>query len=230
MDQGEPREQNSNDVVSAIDLADLTAGTYRRGGEEFSRFTGFSDGVFGFAMTLLISTVAIPLVRSEDLGMALKDEIPDLLSFFVSFVVIGYFWMGHHRLFAALDSVSLRIMRLNLALMALIAFMPFPTALLGRYTENPISVIIFAVALSLAAVIQALMLRQARADGLLRVPMDDAAYRSVTTAALIPAVVFAVSAVTAIFAVDWAPMIWILIIPLEWLVGKRAPESARVFG
>ncbi len=218
------------DAETADGLADLTSGTYRRGGEEFSRFLGFSDGVFGFAMTLLISTVVIPAVRIENLGEELTNEIPDLISFFVTFVVIGHYWLAHHRMFAAVNSVSIRVMRLNLVYMALIAFMPFPTALFGRYTDAPITVIIYSAALALASVIQALMFRELRSDGSLRMSLSDQEYRSVAIAILIPAAIFAVSAVVALFAAPWAPSIWILIVPAEWLVGRRSSNATRIFG
>jgi uncharacterized membrane protein len=225
MGDGEPVE-----LVGHAELADLTAGLYRRGGEEFSRFTGFSDGVFGFAMTLLISTVVIPAVQPGALNEALGDAIPDLASFFISFVVVGYYWLAHHRLFAAFGAVTTVILRWNLAYMALIAFMPFPTALFGRYTDEPISVVLYAGALSLASVVEVAMMRTARASGLLRVALADDAYRMVLVAALLPVFVFALSGVAAALGADWAALLWFLIFPLEWMIARRSPASARLFG
>ncbi len=218
------------ELVGAGELAELTAGLYRRGSEEFSRFTGFSDGIFGFAMTLLISTVAIPVVSARELGGALRDQTPDLLAFFVSFVVIGFYWLSHHRLFAAFGAVTTRIMRLNLVYMALIAFLPFPTALFGRYTDAPVSVVLYALALSVASLVEVVILRDARRAGLVRVPLPDAAYRSVVAAALVPVGVFALSTLVALVEVGWAPFVWILIAPAEAVVARRAPVEARLFG
>lgn len=212
------------------DLADLTAGVHRRGTEEFSRFTGFSDGVFGFAMTLLISTVAVPAVAARELGDALRDQVPDLLAFFVSFAVIGFYWLSHHRMFAAFGAVTTRVMRLNLVYLVLIAFLPFPTALFGRYTEEPISVLLYAVALSGASLVEVMILREARRGGLLRVALPDDAYRAVLVAALVPVGVFAVSALVALVAAGWAPFVWLLIAPAEALLGRRQPAAARVLG
>lgn len=229
VDDVSPDDLRARDL-SETEQIDLVAGIYRRGQDEFARFIGFSDGIFGFAMTLLISTVAVPLVRSDELGGALRDQIPDLTSFFVSFAVIGHYWMVHHRLFAAVDSVSVRVMRMNLLYLALIAFMPFPTALFGRYSDEPLSEIVYATALAVASIVQALMFRETCIEGLLRVEIDTATYRHVMAATLIPAGVFALSAAVAIFAAGWAAFVWILIFPLEWFVGRRSPEGARIFG
>ncbi len=212
------------------ELADLTAGVYRRGSEEFSRFTGFSDGIFGFAMTLLISTVAVPAVAARELGAALRDQVPDLLAFFVSFAVIGFYWLSHHRLFATFGSVTSRLMRINLAYMALIAFLPFPTALFGRYTEEPASVVLYAAALSGASFVEAAILREARRGGVLRVSLPDDAYRFVVAASLAPVAVFAASALVAFVDVGLAPFVWLLIIPIEVMLGRRSPAPARLFG
>lgn len=209
------------------DLADLAAGIYRRGTEEFSRFVGFSDGVFGFAMTLLISTVAIPVVTAGDLGSALRDQMPDLISYFVSFVVIGRYWLAHHRMFAAFGFVSARVVKLNLVVLVFIAFMPFPTALFGRYTEAALSVIVYAAAMTIVSLGEVLMLVAARRERALRVPLDDPTYRFVIVASVIPVFVFVASAVVALFATGVAPFVWILIIPAEWLVARGQADGPR---
>lgn len=217
-------------MVTEDENVDLLAGVYRRGAEEFGRFTGFSDGVFGFAMTLLISTVAVPAVQRSELRGALGDDIPDIISYFVTFAVIGHYWIAHHRLFAALGFVTKKIMQMNLLYMAMIAFMPFPTALFGRYNGEFISLLLYVAALSMASLVEAAMIHEANSAGAMRVHMDDRVQRLVIVAAVIPVVVFGLSLVVAVFTVDWAPLTWLLIIPLEFSVGKRMPVGARYLG
>lgn len=217
-------------MATDAERADLLVGAYRRGTEEFSRFTGFSDGVFGFAMTLLISTVAIPVVQRSELRGALGEDIPDIVSYFVTFVVIGHYWLAHHRLFASLGYVTVKIMRMNLAYMAMIAFMPFPTALFGRYNGEFISLLLYVAALSMASLIEAAMVHEAHSSGAMRVPIGDGGYRLVIIASLIPAAVFGFSLVVAVFTVDWAPVTWLLMIPLELAVGRRIPAAERFLG
>ncbi len=150
---------------------------YRRGEVEFGRIVGFSDGIFGIAMTLLVAGIAVPEVAKQDLGRALADNAGDIFSFGLSFAVIGFLWLGHHGLFRLLTHMDDRLMRINLAYLGLIAFMPFPTALLGRYDGDLVAVALYAVVLAIAGVTEAVMFRHARGIGALTRPMPDEVYR-----------------------------------------------------
>ena len=106
---------------------------YERGSEEFSRLLAFSDGVFAIAMTLLVVGIAVPtLADGGDVGQladALNDLVPNFTSFFISFTVIGRYWVAHHHFFSMLRRVDGRLIWVNLLYLAFIAFLPFPTAL-----------------------------------------------------------------------------------------------------
>ena len=194
---------------------------------EFDRVAFFSDAVFAIAMTLLVVGIGIPQVRNTELGKALRDKEPEIISFFISFFVIGFYWLGHHQFFGRLQSVNARLMKLNLVYLAAIAFVPFPTALAGKYTDDPISIVIYAITLSLASGLEALMEYVANRDGLLRRAMSPAVMRFAIVASLIPVVVFLASIPIALHKTTTALYSWILIWPLEVLAHKRfKPEGA----
>ena len=146
-------------------------------GLEFDRFVFFSDAVFAIAMTLLVVGIGIPHVASRNLEHALSEKNDEIISFFISFFVIGFYWLGHHQFFGRLQCVNARLMKLNLVYLAAIAFVPFPTALAGKYTEDPISIVIYAVTLSLASGLDALMEYVANRDGLFRRTMPSPVLR-----------------------------------------------------
>src|SRR5262245_2740094 len=75
-------------------------------GLEFDRVAFFSDAVFAIAMTLLVVGIGIPSVAQGELGDALREKQSEITSFFVSFVVLGNYWLAHHRFFHRLASVS----------------------------------------------------------------------------------------------------------------------------
>ena len=97
----------------------------------------FSDAVFAIAITLLVIEVKVPEVArgGGDIAFwhALGRLMPNLVGFFVSFGVIGAFWMGHHRAFSHASRYSPRILGWNLMLLGTIAFMPFLTAFMADY-------------------------------------------------------------------------------------------------
>lgn len=115
---------------------------HARGSEEFSRVIAFSDGIFAIAMTLLVVEVAVPTLQDANSIRELADQLNDMseqiVSFFISFAVIGRYWLAHHSFVADLARMDSGLIFRNLVYLALIAFVPFPTALLGDYFYNPL--------------------------------------------------------------------------------------------
>lgn len=103
------------------------------------RMVFFSDAVFAIAITLLVIEVHVPHVprgaSDIDFWLGLRRLMPNLVGFFVSFSVIGAFWMGHHRAFSLASRYSQRIVLWNLLLLGAIAFMPFLTAFMSAYAD-----------------------------------------------------------------------------------------------
>ncbi|MGA2368614.1 MAG: TMEM175 family protein, partial [Dehalococcoidia bacterium] len=64
------------------------------------RLLALTDGVFAFAITLLIVNVALPAgTHGADLPAALRDLWPKYMAFVISFIVIGLYWTVHVRQF-----------------------------------------------------------------------------------------------------------------------------------
>jgi uncharacterized membrane protein len=214
-------------------LSDGTpAKRYRRRSEEleFDRVAFFSDAVFAIAMTLLVVGIGIPHVTEAKLHDAVSGKSSEIFSFFLSFVVIGFYWLAHHRFFARLGAVDRRFMQINLLYLAAIAFMPFPTALVGSYSNRPITIVLYAVTLGTASFLESALFWHAQRSGLLRVRMRDDIFRASMIASLAPVAVFALSIPIAYVDAERALLVWVLIFPLEWLIGKYViPKDADDF-
>jgi uncharacterized membrane protein len=96
-----------------------------------TRVEAFSDGVFAIAITLLVLTVAQPRTY-RDLAHELATQWPSLAAYIVSFTVIGIMWINHHSVFMHLEHVDRGVLYLNLVLLMTIAFLPYPTGVLGQ--------------------------------------------------------------------------------------------------
>jgi uncharacterized membrane protein len=122
-----------------------------------SRIEAFSDGVFAIAITLLVLSLQVPNPPPGspplDVLRYLQDQAPNLRAYVVSFLVVGLFWMTHHRMFAHIERHDSTLMWLNLILLLFISFLPFPTAILGRY-ESPDAVRLYAGNLAAIGVAQ----------------------------------------------------------------------------
>jgi TMEM175 potassium channel family protein len=102
-----------------------------------SRLGAFSDGVFAIAITLLVLDLAIGVGAHRHLLRALVDLWPSYLAYVTSFLMIGLVWMGHHVIVSISTGVDGRLMKINVALLFVVAFLPFPTRLLGEFIRDP---------------------------------------------------------------------------------------------
>jgi uncharacterized membrane protein len=101
------------------------------------RLEAFSDGVFAIAITLLIIEIGVPHVEEgESLGDAIWDLWPSFGAYILSFTTIGIYWVNHHSIFELFRRVDHYFLLVNVAALMTIAFIPFPTAVLGDYLDN----------------------------------------------------------------------------------------------
>jgi uncharacterized membrane protein len=98
-----------------------------------SRTEAFSDGVFAIAVTLLVLDLAVPQSEVHHLTPSvILHEWPGYLAYATSFVTVGGLWLAHHGIFGRLRFVNGRVMRINLLLLLLVSFLPFPTRLMAQ--------------------------------------------------------------------------------------------------
>lgn len=105
----------------------------RSPGPGTGRVEAFSDGVFAIAITLLVLEIRVPEGDEGRLGHDLLAIWPSYAAYAISFLTIGVMWLHHHHLMDFLATVDRGLLNRNLALLAMVGFLPFPTALLARY-------------------------------------------------------------------------------------------------
>jgi uncharacterized membrane protein len=102
-----------------------------------SRLEAFCDGVFAIALTLLVIDIKIPsgvkISSTAELWLAMKDIIPSIIAFLLSFIIILVTWVNHHNSFTLIRKSSNRFIYANGFLLLTVVFIPFPTSLLGEY-------------------------------------------------------------------------------------------------
>ena len=133
---------------------------------ELERLVFFSDAVIAIAITLLVVELGIP-EATEDVGSALLDRWPQILSFVLSFLVIGIFWMAHHRTFRYVARIDQRLIWINLVFLMCVAFLPFPTAVLGNHDSSRASLVFYACAVGLTGMALAVLWQYVLRAGLL---------------------------------------------------------------
>lgn len=106
-----------------------------------SRIEALSDGVFSITMTLLILDIQIPSLPggvdpdiSELLGV-----LPKLENYFISFLVLGLFWVRQQMHFKVIREADRNLMWINIFFLMFIAIIPLSNSLLFEYDDTPIS-------------------------------------------------------------------------------------------
>ena len=115
-----------------------------------ARIGAFSDGVFAFAITLLILAIHIPQPTDADANRGLltllTQQWRSYLAFVLTFMLVGINWMNHRVMFATFARANHALVWLNLLyLMVGVAFMPIPTAVLGAWLGSPNNQVVAAV-------------------------------------------------------------------------------------
>ena len=96
------------------------------------RLEAFSDGVFAIAITLLVLEISVPESDFDNLWKGIVDQWPSYLAYATSFITIGGLWAMHHAIFRRLASADGVVIRLNILLLMLVSFLPFPTKLVAE--------------------------------------------------------------------------------------------------
>jgi uncharacterized membrane protein len=198
------------------------------------RLVFFSDAVLAIVITLLVLPLAAEVDLSEGAGLAHQVWVlwPKMLSFVISFLVIGQFWIAHHRLFVLVRRYDQRLLWLNLIFLLTVSFMPFPTALVGANStpHDHFAAVFYAASMTLASLALTCTGLYARRGGLLHrsVDRDTVTYlnaRSVVTTALFLASVGA----AFLGGLRAALPFWLILLPAaRTLLARRhdAPERA----
>ena len=114
------------------------------------RAEALTDGIFAFAMTLLVLGIDVPAraaatQTSDMVSKILQDIYPDISHYLIAFVMLASFWMLHHRCYDRLKAINRKLLWMNIATLMFIALIPFSTDLADDYVTIPLAGLVFSV-------------------------------------------------------------------------------------
>jgi len=114
-------------------------------GASIHRLAGISDGIFAVGMTILVLTLAVPAaneVRTDsDLWKALVHLLPGVVTYFMSFLTLGIFWVGQQTQLSQVERSDRDYTWINLAFLLFVTLVPFSTALLAAFYQSRIALV-----------------------------------------------------------------------------------------
>ena len=103
------------------------------------RLEAFSDGVIAVIITIMVLELKAPHGATLD---ELLPLLPTFLTYVLSFIYIGIYWVNHHHFFHAVHKVSGALLWANLHLLFWLSLVPFTTAWMGEnhFTTWPVAI------------------------------------------------------------------------------------------
>jgi uncharacterized membrane protein len=116
-------------------------------GSSRARLEAISDGIFAVGMTLLVLGLAVPTaekVSSEtDLWHALGNLFPSVVTYFMSFLTLGIFWVGQQTQLSKTDHVNRLFTWIHLAFLLTVTMVPFSTQLLAHFHWSRTALVLY---------------------------------------------------------------------------------------
>ena len=195
------------------------------------RTEAFSDGVFAIAITLLILEVNVPETAFDNLWQGIADQWPSYLAYATSFITIGGIWLAHHGIFRRLQYANQRLMVINLLLLMVVSFLPFPTKLMAEaihQSDAERAAVIFygATLLVISSLLSALWGSVTLDRHLLQPEVDENEIKAITLAAT-PTIGFYVIVIVLAFIAPVVAVYGFLLIAIISVLRARGDSSVR---
>jgi uncharacterized membrane protein len=130
-----------------------------------SRLEAFSDGVIAVIITIMVLELKVPHVGNPE---ALLSELPSLLVYGLSFLIVAIMWVNHHHLIQKAHRADAALLWSNNNLLFWMSLIPFVTAYLGENCHAPLAVAVYGSVLTVACIafllLQTTLAKQDRED------------------------------------------------------------------
>ncbi|MFJ2828188.1 TMEM175 family protein [Streptomyces sp. NPDC087263] len=191
------------------------------------RLLFFGDAVFAIAITLLALDITVPEgLADSEVAAALRDAVPKMGAYLLSFAVIGVLWQVQHALFRLVGTLDRYLLNLYLAQLAVVAALPFPTRLISEYGGTTAATAFYAATIALAVgLLGGMAARLLAQPSLATTDTEPARVRDSLWRSLSMMGVFATSIPVAFASPTAAKYWWLLAVPARWLLrGTKTPD------
>jgi uncharacterized membrane protein len=191
-------------------------------GQNLDRLTALSDGVFSVAMTLLVIDLKTPVaaaIHSEhDLWTALVALGPRLVTYLMSFLTLGIFWLGQQAQLDRVKHSDRDLTWLHIAFMCAVTLVPFSTSLLAEFFTYRIALIVYWGNILLLGLLLLATWRHAVRGELLRDEVTPREVNAICRRVVTAQVLYACGAALCFFSTYWS-IGFIVLIQLNYAVG-----------
>jgi uncharacterized membrane protein len=114
-----------------------------------NRLESLADGLFAIVMTLLVLELSVPVITGSSVSSELTGKLielwPKVLTYILSFILLGAVWEDHHTMFHYVVRSDGKLAWMNIILLMFVALVPFSTSLLGNYSGTRVAAVIYGI-------------------------------------------------------------------------------------
>lgn len=195
-----------------------------------ARIETLTDGVFAIVMTLLAFDMRVPVEEQvEQLGLwgALVQLAPNLLSYIITFVILGVFWVGHHNQYFYIRRADRPLLWINIFFMMAVALLPFSAGVFSRYGADRTSILVYNANLILSGLLLFLHWWYATRDShLLNHEIEPSVRHLVYRRILTPPVLYLLAIFVSLLNVELSVIIDILV-PILYVLPNQVDQLFR---
>jgi uncharacterized membrane protein len=199
-----------------------------------NRIEALSDGIFAIVMTLLILEIRVPNLAPDaanvEVAPALVALWPKFASYVVTFVSLGFFWVGHHIMYHAIRRADRTLLWLNIFFFMFVSLLPFSTSVLNAFPQAFIAPLFFGANLAVIGWILFFQWSYATSQPDMLADFVSAEYRKTVNSRML--IVPAATTLTAMFcfwSVGISLAIYLLLLPLYMFPVKLGGAESHGF-
>ena len=190
-----------------------------------SRIEALSDGIFAIVMTLLILEIRVPDLPPNSANVEVAPALfalwPKFASYLVTFVSLGFFWVGHHIMYHAIRRADRTLLWLNICFFMFVSLLPFSTSVLNAFPQAFVAPFFFGANLAIIGWILFFQWQYANSQPDMLANFVSVQYRkSVRSRMLIVPVATTLTVFVCFWSVGISLAIYLLLLPLYMLPGK----------
>ena len=200
-------------------------------GQSLDRLAALSDGLFAIAMTLLAFDVRAPAsaaIHSEhDLWSALVALSPRLVTYLMSFVTLGIFWVGQQAQLDRFTRSDRNLTWIHIGFLLAVSIMPFSTSLLADFITFRLALVVYWLNILLLGAVLFLSWRYAVRAKLLSDDTTAEMRRAVERRIVVAQALYALGAVLCIVS-TYLSIAVIVLVQLNYVIAPRIRPLYRL--
>jgi uncharacterized membrane protein len=205
--------------------------TYDRvAGQNAERLAALSDGVFAFAMTLLVLDIPTPAASAIHSERALLHALaalsPKLVTYLMSFLTLGIFWVGQQTQLNHLVRSDRNLTWLHIAFLSAVSIMPFSTRLLSEFLPYRTALVEYWANILVLGVTLYLTWGYAVRAKIMRGDISDEVTAAVCRRIIVGQSLYAFGALLCVVNTRWS-ITFIVAVQIYYALGLRLPWRAH---